>query len=151
METRFHPRTHTPDLVNRLFTLTKGVRGGSLPAQLLHLIDLRASQINGCHYCIHLHTEEARRDGETAERLEQVSTWTISNAFTPDERAAFAWTEALTQGAPSEVIDRLHVQLRSHFDDTQVAEITMAVAAINAWNRIGIASYREKPASAIAA
>ncbi|HYD65404.1 carboxymuconolactone decarboxylase family protein [Azospirillum sp.] len=143
MQTRFHPKTEAPALIDTLLTLRGQLTAGTVPAGLMHLIDLRASQINGCHYCIRLHTGEARRDGETADRLEQLATWTTSDTFTPDERAALAWTEALTRGAPSSAIDRLHGQLRAHFDDLQVAEITMCVAAINAWNRIGIASYRE--------
>ena len=143
METRFHPRNQTPALLEPMLALRNLLTNGSLDASLIHLIDLRASQINGCHFCIKRHTDEARHDGEAAERLAQLSTWATSTAFTPDERAALAWTEALTYGTPSDVIDRLHQQLLAHFTETQVCEITMCVAAINAWNRLGIAAYRE--------
>lgn len=147
MDVRFHPRNQTPALLEPLLTLHGLLTGGGLDRGLIHLIDLRASQINGCHFCIALHSDEALRDGESAERLEWLATWATSDAFTPGERAALAWTEALTRGAPSAVIDRLHQGLRSHFTDTQVAEITMCIAAINAWNRIGIAAYREAVAA----
>lgn len=153
MDARFQFRNEAPALLEPLLVLRGKLTSGSLGAGLVHLIDLRASQINGCHFCIQKHTGEARHDGESAERLEQLATWATSNAFSPDERAALAWTEALTYGAPSEVIDRLHRQLQAHFTEAQVLEITMCVAAINAWNRIGIASYREAshPAPAVAA
>jgi alkylhydroperoxidase AhpD family core domain len=151
METRFHPRNHAPALLEPMLALRNLLNNGSLDASLIHLIDLRASQINGCHFCVKRHTDEARHDGEAADRLEQLSTWATSGAFTPDERAALAWTEALTYGAPSDVIDRLHHQLRAHFNVTQVCEITLCVAAINAWNRLGIAAYRESSDASVAA
>ncbi len=142
MESRFTIRADAPALHGALVGVTMALGESVLPARLRHLIDLRVSQINGCAYCTALHGDEATREGETAERLADLSGWAESDRFDPGERAAFAWAEALT-GNRHDRIDDLHRDLQRHFDAGQIAALTMAVAAINAWNRIGIAQFRE--------
>ena len=142
MALRIDMPADAPELHAALFNVTKELGKSSLPHGLTHLVDLRVSQINGCAYCIGLHTEWALRDGERRERLDAVADWRIAPLFTPDEQAAFAWAEALTRGEHGR-LDALHADLGHHFDRAQIAALTMAVAAINAWNRVGIANHRE--------
>ncbi|WP_431857504.1 carboxymuconolactone decarboxylase family protein [Azospirillum sp.] len=150
MDFRFDLSADAPDLYGALSNVTKALGASGLPTGLKHLIDLRVSQINGCAYCIGLHTEWAQRDGESRERIAAVADWPASPLFTPDEGAAFAWAEALTR-REKDRLDDLHADLGRHFDRAQVAALTMAVAAINAWNRVGIAIHREAPAEQAAA
>jgi len=107
--------------------------------RLLDLIKVRASQINGCAYCVRLHCIEARERGETDERLDMVAVWREADCFGPAERAALAWCEALTalpeRGAPEEHFE----QLQRHFSDEQIVALTLAVVAINGWNRLNVA------------
>lgn len=112
-----------------------------LDKHLHHLIQLRASQINGCAFCVAMHTSDARRDGETNIRLDQLVAWRDVTVFTPAERAAFAWTEALTTLDPRDDLDALHAGLEPHFDAGQIAALTIAVGMINVWNRVNIASH----------
>lgn len=142
MDLRFDMSADAPELYAALSNVSKALEHAGLPGGLNHLIDLRVSQLNGCAYCIGLHTSWALRDGERRERLEAVADWRDSALFTPDERAAFAWAEALTQRQHA-ALDGLHADLGQHFDRAQIAALTMAVATINAWNRVGIATHRE--------
>lgn len=112
-----------------------------LDRRIHHLVQLRASQINGCGYCVKMHTREARADGETNERLDRLVVWDHVTDFSPRERAALAWTEALT------VLDRrtdygaLRAELREHFSDEEIGVLTATVAMINLWNRIQISAH----------
>jgi AhpD family alkylhydroperoxidase len=111
----------------------------SLDAKLLHLIKLRASQINGCAYCIDMHWKDARAGGEPELRLYALNAWREYPDYTDRERAALAWTESLTRltdGVP----DALYEDVRKHFSEAETADLTYAIAAINAWNRISIAA-----------
>ena len=114
-----------------------------LPRPLLHLVHLRASQLNGCAYCIRMHAREARADGETDARLDHLAGWRHMRDYTPAERAALAWTEALTRLGDEREPDlgALRAQLRPHFDDTAIAALTIEVAMINQWNRIAISQH----------
>lgn len=150
MDLRFDLSADAPDLYAALFAVSKALGETGLPGTLKHLIDLRVSQINTCAYCIGLHTDWARRDGESRERIAAVAEWSTSALFTPDERAAFAWAEALTR-REHDHLDALHAELGRHFDRAQVGALTMAVAVINAWNRVGIASHRTAPPAQAAA
>jgi AhpD family alkylhydroperoxidase len=110
---------------------------------LLHLVKLRASQINGCAYCIDMHWKDARAAGEGEQRLYGLPAWRESPYYTARERAALAWTEAVTRVADGHVPDATHDAVRSEFGQKELADLTWAVAAINAWNRVAIASRSE--------
>lgn len=115
------------------------VRGSGLEKSLLHLMKLRASYINGCAYCVDMHTKEARADNESEQRLYAIPVWHETPFFTPRERAALAWTDAVTELGREGVSDAVFDEVREHFTDTEIVNLTMAVVAINGWNRLSIA------------
>lgn len=121
-----------------LFALEAALRAGPIEAPLLHLIKLRASQINGCAYCIHLHTAEALKDGEGPLRLHMLVAWRESSLYSPRERAALAWTEALTLVAQTGAPDEDWEAVEAAFNEDERAWLSMAVAAINMWNRVQV-------------
>jgi AhpD family alkylhydroperoxidase len=106
---------------------------------LLELIRLKASLINGCEYCINFHTAELRKKNESAERISQVAEWRSSEAYTKRERAALAWTEAVTNIQDGHAPDAIYDEVRAHFSDVETVNLTLAITTINAWNRISIA------------
>src|SRR5690606_31421978 len=106
--------------------------------RLLHLIKLRASQINGCSYCVDMHAHEARDDGESEQRLYLVAAWKESPLFTERERAAFAWVEAVTLISRDGVSDELYAATLKHFSEEELVKLTVAVAIINTWNRLSV-------------
>ena len=110
------------------------------------LIDIRASQLNGCAFCLDMHVKQAKIHGERELRLHHVSIWRESNLFSARERAAFAWTEALTQITPEGVSDELYAATREHFSEAELSDLTFRVAAINGWNRLNVA-FRNPPGS----
>ena len=130
-----------PDVLQALGAVHPVIAGHGLDRLLGHLVRLRASQINGCAFCIKMHLREAREDGETEARLDRVIVWDHVGDFTPAEKVALAWTEALT------MIDRradyagLRAALREHFSDRQIAALTAEVAMINLWNRIQVSAH----------
>jgi AhpD family alkylhydroperoxidase len=127
--------------IGAMMGLERYVRESGLEHSLLHLLKLRASQINGCAYCIDMHSKDARATGEAEQRLYAVSAWRETPFFSDRERAALAWTESLTliseKGAP----DDLYQAAREHFSEKELVDLTLAVVAINGWNRIAI-SFR---------
>lgn len=130
-----------PDVLRALGQVHPVIDGHGLDRTVHHLVQLRASQINGCAFCVKMHTREAREDGETNERLDRVVVWEHVKDFTAPERAALAWTEALT------AIDRrtdyaaLRAGLREHFSEEQIGALTATVAMINLWNRIQVSAH----------
>ena len=112
-----------------------------LSAQLRHLLKLRASQMNGCAFCVEMHTREARADGETNSRLDHVVVWREAGCYSEEERAMFAWTEALTDLNATHDLDGLFSELARHFSQSQIAAMTTQIAMINVWNRIQVASH----------
>jgi len=110
------------------------------------LVDIRASQLNGCAFCLDMHVKQARLRGERELRLHHVSIWRESPLFTPQERAALAWTEALTHIGPEGVPDAVYVQAREVFSEKELSDLTFRVAAINGWNRMNVA-FRPAPGS----
>jgi AhpD family alkylhydroperoxidase len=114
----------------------------SFDRKLRHIIDIRVSLMNECHFCLNMHTREALDGGDTQDRVSALSHWQASPLFDARERAALAWAEALTRTAAQEEIDALYADLGMHFSKEDIALLTVAVAHINAWNRIGIASYK---------
>ncbi len=115
-----------------------------LEPSLLELIKIRASQINGCAYCIDMHTKDARKGGESEQRLYALSAWRETPFYTERERAALAWAEAVTLIASGHVPDELYEAVRQHFSEEELVNLTLAVVAINGWNRLVI-SFRTVP------
>jgi AhpD family alkylhydroperoxidase len=111
---------------------------------LLNLIYLRASQINGCAYCIDMHSKDARALGETEQRLYELNAWRETPFYTEKERAALAWTEAVTLVSEGHVPDEVYEEAKKHFKDEELVNLTLAVAQINVWNRLAI-SFRAEP------
>ncbi|WP_433937240.1 carboxymuconolactone decarboxylase family protein [Sorangium cellulosum] len=130
-----------PDVLQALAGVHRVLDGYTLERKLIHLVQLRASQINQCAFCVKMHTREARQDGETNDRLDRLIVWEHVRDFSERERAALAWTEALT------VLDRrtdyaaLRARLREHFSDREIGALTAAVAMINLWNRIQVSGH----------
>jgi AhpD family alkylhydroperoxidase len=136
----------SPEAVKPMIALDAAVAKLGFDAGLLDLVKLRASQINGCAYCVDLHTGDARKKGETERRLYAVSVWRETPFFTARERAALAWTEAVTLIAASRASDADYELLCAEFDEKERVDLTMAIATINAWNRLAIA-FRKMPTS----
>ncbi len=114
-----------------------------LDHKLLHLLKMRASQINGCAYCIDMHSKEARAAGETEPRLYALSAWREGPFFTDKERAALAWTEAVTLVSREHVPDEVYEEARKYFGEEELVNLTLAIVAINGWNRLAIAFRAE--------
>jgi AhpD family alkylhydroperoxidase len=126
--------------------LERYIRECGLETSLLELVRLRASQMNGCAYCIDMHTKDARAEGETEQRLYALSAWRETPFYSERERAALEWTEAVTDVGRSNVPDDVYESVRRHFSETELVNLTMAVIAINGWNRIAV-SFRMAPGS----
>ncbi|MFL5588892.1 MAG: carboxymuconolactone decarboxylase family protein [Ktedonobacteraceae bacterium] len=134
----------TPEGYRAMSGLERYVRGSGLEPSLLELVKLRASQINGCAYCIDMHWKDARARGESEQRLYGLMAWRESPYYTERERAALAWTEAVTLIADSHVPDELYEEVRQYFNETELVNLTFALVAINGWNRLAI-SLRTEP------
>ncbi|WP_428995932.1 carboxymuconolactone decarboxylase family protein [Paraburkholderia ferrariae] len=117
----------------------------SIEKPLAELVRLRASQINGCAYCVDMHTADARKGGETDRRLATVSVWRETPFFTERERAALEWTESVTLLAQTHVPDEVWERVKPHFSDQEIADLTLLIIAINGWNRIAV-TFRKMPA-----
>ncbi len=135
-----------PDGTELLRKLDRYAKNSGLEPDLLELVRLRASQINGCAFCIDMHTKDARSRGESEQRLYGVSAWRETPFFTERERAALAWTEAVTQISKDHVPDDIYEEVRKHFSEKELVDLTFAVIAINGWNRLAI-SFRTVPGS----
>lgn len=122
------------------------VADSGLPLSLIHLIEVRASQINGCAFCIDMHAKEARAAGETEQRLYALANWKETPFYTDKERAALKWTEALTLIAGNDISDELYEEVSSYFDEEELLSLTMAVITINGWNRLA-KPFRSIPGS----
>lgn len=141
MKARLAPYKIAPDIMKAMGALETAVASSGLEKSLIELVKTRASQINGCAFCVHMHTKDARALGETEERLYLLSAWRESPLYTDRERAALAWTESVTLVSQTNVPDDVYEQLRGSFSDEEIVKLTMLVATINAWNRIAI-SFR---------
>jgi AhpD family alkylhydroperoxidase len=126
--------------------LEKYVRNCGLEHSLLELVKTRASQINGCAYCIDMHTKDARAGGETEQRLYALSAWRETPFYTERERAALEWAEALTLISENDIPDDLYDSVRQHFSESELVNLTMAIITINGWNRLAI-PFRTVPGS----
>jgi AhpD family alkylhydroperoxidase len=141
MEQRINYRQVAPGALGAMFGLERYVRESGLEHSLLELVKLRASQINGCAYCVDMHTKDARAAGESEQRLYAVSVWRETPFFSGRERAALAWTETLTLVSEKGVPDELYAEAREHFSERELVDLSLTVVAINGWNRLAI-SFR---------
>lgn len=135
-----------PKAIKGMLELEKYVANSSLEHSLYELVKLRASQINSCAYCIDMHSKDARKAGETEQRLYALSAWRETSFYSERERAALAWTEALTLISDNNVADSLYEEIQKHFNEKEHLALTMAIVAINGWNRLAI-SFRKEPGS----
>lgn len=143
-------RALAPATAAALVAISKEAKDSGLEPALLELVKIRASQINSCSFCLHMHVADARRMGEAAERLDLVAAWREAPVYTARERAALAWTEALTLVHDGHVPDADYDAARQQFADAELAALTAAIVAINGWNRIAVA-FRFVPATTTAA
>lgn len=132
-----------PESIKGLLEIEKYVATSGLDKTTFELVKTRASQINGCAYCIDMHTKDARSQGETEQRLYGLSAWKEAPFYSETERAALAWTEALTLISENEISDSLYQNVKKHFDDQTFMALTMAIVAINGWNRLAIGFRNE--------
>ena len=139
MEPRMDLAKLNPKALQSLRGLAALVEQSGLEQKLLHLIMMRASQINGCAYCLDMHSKDARAAGETEQRLYGLDAWAEAPYYSERERAALAWTEALTLVAKTHAPDDVYQTLRSQFTDDDIANLTLAITLINTWNRLAIA------------
>lgn len=146
MQQRLSYSKVSPEGADILRKLERYVKSSGLEADLLELVKLRASQINGCAYCIDMHTKDARTHGESEQRLYGVSAWHEAPFYSERERAALAWTEAVTQVGETHVPDEVYAEARRHFTEKELVDLTFAIIAINGWNRLAI-SFRTVPGS----
>ncbi len=144
MERQIDPKKVAPEVYRAMLALETAVKATGLENNLLDLVKLRASQINGCAYCIDMHSKDLRAHGESEERLYLLNAWRDAPFYSDRERAALAWTEAATLVANDHVPDAVYEQARQQFSDEELVKLTLAVVAINAWNRFGIA-FRAAP------
>ena len=133
-----------PGIIQAMFGLERQVRQAGFDQKLLNLVRMRASQINGCAYCLDMHTKDARARGETEQRIYALNAWRETPFFTEKERAALAWAEAVTQVSASQGSDEVYEIARQCFDEKELVNITIAIIAINGWNRLAV-SFRSVP------
>jgi len=138
MEQRIDFYKASPDALKGLIALEVAVGKLGLEPALLDLVKLRASQINGCAFCVDLHASDLRKKGETERRIYAVSVWRETPFFTSRERAALAWTEAITNIATSRAPDADYDSLRAEFSESEMVNLTLAIGVINTWNRLSI-------------
>ena len=149
MATTFSTRLSMPETVPEGYAALAAVEAYiskcGLPHRLLDLVKMRASQINGCAFCLDMHSKDARKQGETEQRLYLLNAWHESPAYTPAEKAALAWTDALTSIAETHAPDADYEPLKQHFSPKEIADLTIVVGMINLWNRIAIGTRGTHP------
>jgi AhpD family alkylhydroperoxidase len=146
MKPRLNPYRAAPEAMKAMVALENYVQHSGLDPSLIDLVITHASQINGCAYCIHMHTKEARARGETEERLYLLDAWRDSPLYNERERAALAWTEAVTLVRETHVPDVVYDEARQHFSEAELTKLTLCIATINAWNRLAISFRSVHPA-----
>ncbi|MEO5989701.1 MAG: carboxymuconolactone decarboxylase family protein [Candidatus Eisenbacteria bacterium] len=140
MKPRLDYAKASPGLYEAMDALDQYVSTCGLEDSLLHLVRLRASQINGCAYCLDMHWKDLRALNETEQRLYSLDAWREAPYYTDRERAALEWTEAVTLISTGHVPDSIHEQVRAHFAEKELCDLTLALAAVNAWNRLSISA-----------
>ncbi|MGX1197196.1 carboxymuconolactone decarboxylase family protein [Parvibaculum sp. MBR-TMA-1.3b-4.2] len=147
MKERLDGYKASPDAYHAILGLQNYVNECGLEHSLMELVKIRASQINGCAYCLHMHTRDARKAGESDERMHLLAAWRESPLFTERERAALAWTEALTLVSETEAPDEVYEGLRAHFSEKEIVDLSTAIGTINVWNRLAIGLRTIHPVS----
>ncbi|MFA6267158.1 MAG: carboxymuconolactone decarboxylase family protein [Pseudolabrys sp.] len=148
MKTRFNFGAVAPDAYKAVVALEAYCQNSGLPKRLIHLIKLRASIINGCSYCVDMHSKEARHDGLSEQWINLVSAWHESSVFTDEERAVLAFTDSLTLVAQTRAPDADYEELRQYFSEADTANIIVVIGAINVWNRIAVGTRKKHPVDA---
>ncbi len=143
MTQRLDYRTASPKALEAMLQVEQQVRRSGLEEPLLELVKTRVSQINGCAWCLDMHTKDARARGETEQRLHLLAAWRDAPCYSARERAALAWAEAMTQIATHEVSDAVYAEARLHFDEKALVDLSLAIIAINGWNRLNVAFRTE--------
>lgn len=138
MEPRIDLKRAPPEAMKAMYGLEKYIHSSGLEESLILLVKMRASQMNGCGYCLDMHSKDARANGETEQRLYVLPDWREAPFYTDRERAALAWTEALTNISQTHAPDEVYEQVREQFDANELVALTLAITTINAWNRIAI-------------
>ena len=147
MKPRMNFYQAAPDTIKALTALETQVQSSGLEQSLIELVKTRASQINGCAFCINMHTADARKHGETEQRLYLLNAWREAPLYTDRERAALAWTEAVTLISQTHAPDDIYNEVRAHFSEAETVNLTALIGAINSWNRIAIAFRAVPPAA----
>ncbi|MEJ2817443.1 MULTISPECIES: carboxymuconolactone decarboxylase family protein [unclassified Caulobacter] len=145
MTPRFAPFKIVPDLTNALIAVEKALGAAGIEHGLAELVKIRASQINGCAFCVHMHVTDAKAHGETDMRLFLLDTWRESPLFTDRERAALAWTESLTRIAKTGAPDADYELVKSQFTEVEIATLSVIIGQINTWNRLQVAARAVHP------
>jgi AhpD family alkylhydroperoxidase len=139
MKPRIDARRTNPKVQQHLLAIQSYLHGSSLGSRLLHLVELRASQINGCAQCLDMHSQDARAEGESEQRLHTLAAWRETPFFDERERAALEWTEAVTLVAQTHIPDEVYERVKQRFTEAELIDLTLAVAQINTWNRLNVA------------
>ncbi|WP_148253450.1 carboxymuconolactone decarboxylase family protein [Aidingimonas lacisalsi] len=138
MTPRMNPFAAAPDAMQAMQALERYTQNSGLEPSLMELVKIRASQINGCAFCLHMHTRDARAAGETEERLYLLSAWQESPLYSDRERAALAWTESLTRVAETHAPDDIYDYAHRHFSEAELTNLSLLIGTINIWNRFAI-------------
>ena len=155
MKQRIDYKKVAPEAYKAMLSIEAYVRGSGLDHSLLELVKTRVSQINGCAHCLDMHTKEARAAGETEQRLYLLPAWREAPFYSDRERAALVWAAALTQISTNDVPDELYAEVRCHFDEKALVDLTLAIIGINGWNRLAVpfrsetGSYQAKAAQTV--
>lgn len=147
MTQRLNYAALSPEFFKKISELSMSLKDSVIEQSIRDLVNIRASQINGCGFCLDMHVKEAKLHGERELRLYHVAIWRESNLFAPRERAALAWTEAVTQLREAGVPDELYERVRGQLSEKEISDLTFSVMTINAWNRVSIA-FKAVPGSA---
>src|SRR3954466_5893450 len=140
MKARINLMNVNPGIIHAMLGLEKQVSKGGLDDKLLHLVRMRASQINRCSYCLDMHSKDARASGETEQRLYGLDAWRETPYYSARERAALEWTEALTLVAETGIPDEVYERVRAQFSEDELVHLSLAIVAINGWNRLNVAA-----------
>ena len=140
MEQRIDLTKHALDAQKSLYALEKYIANSGLDHKLIHLLKMRASQINGCAYCIDMHSKDSRALGESEQRLYELNAWREAPFYTDRERAALEWTESLTLVSQTHVPDEVYESVKKHFNEKEIVDLSILVSLINVWNRLAISA-----------
>ena len=144
MQSRLDPWATNPKAMEAMLNLESYLHHCGLEFSLIELVKIRASQINGCAFCLHMHSTDARKAGEAEARLYLLNAWREAPIYTPRERAALAWTEALTRVTDTRAPDADYQWAKAHFSEEELVDLTLLIGAINVWNRIAV-GFRSQP------